>query len=189
MRFSCEPPPRGEPRHAIFFALYPPAEQAAVIAHFTDRMFEAGRLRGPRVARERLHISLNPLGEYPVLPEPFIAQVRDTVASLKRRPFEVVLNRTKSFRNKETRPCVLIGDDGVIGIDGLYSVIHEILTEAGLPRGRARITPHLTLSYEQNELPDDFIEPVSWRVEEFRLIHSPRGESRHNVLGCWPLVE
>ncbi len=186
---SLASPRLEQPRHNIFFALYPPSEISAAICGFTDRMFDAGTLRGPRVARDCLHISLNHLGAFQDLPNWLIDESCETVSKLKVRPFEVVLNRFISFENRNRlRPRVLTGDDGLIGVDGLYQELNAVLGAAGLPHGSQRIArPHLTLSREENALPEDFIEPVSWWVRDFRLIHSPRGESRHNVLGCWPL--
>jgi 2'-5' RNA ligase len=64
------------------------------------------------------------------------------------------------------------------------------LTKAGLPPGHKRgALPHLTLSREADLAPEAFIDPVSWRVQEFCLIDSPQGESRHNILDRWPLAE
>lgn len=190
MRISPSALRGNEPRHNIFFALYPPAETAAHIARFTDRMFDAGTLRGPRIARERLHISLYSLGMYPAPPKELVSQASEAVTKVKRGPFKLALNRLTSFRNRKGRqPRVLSGDDGLIGIDLLSGAIYLTLRLEGLRCSSARISPHLTLSYEKSELPDDFIGPVIWWVDEFHLIHSPYGESRHEVLGRWPLVE
>jgi RNA 2',3'-cyclic 3'-phosphodiesterase len=190
MRSSLSAMPGRAPRHALFFALYPPVETAARISRFADRMFEKGLLRGPRVACERLHISLNGLGTYQAPPNDLVGRASEAASKVKRRRFKLALNRLMSFQNKRgPHPCVLSGDDGLIGIDLLYGAIYLTLRLEGLRCPRERITPHLTLSRETTALPDDFIEPVSWQVDEFRLIHSPYGESRHNVPGCWPLED
>jgi 2'-5' RNA ligase len=174
-------------RHAIFCALYPPDEVAKSIWHFTDLLFEQGVLNGRRVARECLHISLNYLGSYPAPPEPLIVKAADALANVKRPCFKLALNRLISFKNTEFQPRVLSGDEGLIGIDMLYDAIYLSLRKSGLRFPHPRIIPHLTLSRERHVLPEDDIAPLSWRAQEFRLIHSPRGEGRHYVLGSWPL--
>ncbi len=177
-------------KHNIFFALYPSREAADRIVRLTDSLFEAGILRGRRVTRDCLHVSLYGLGCYDAIPSRVIDDVRGIVSHLKMAPFMLGLNAITSFdHNDGWRPCVLTGDDGLYGFDELYDAMHLTLKK-GHPRGRqvARIArPHLTLSWEDILLPDAFIEPVHWTVRDVRLIHSPFGESRHNVLGCWPL--
>lgn len=182
------PASRG-PRHDIFFALHPPLKVANAITCFTDRMFETGILRGPRVACERLHITLNGLGSYSVCPAPLIAKASKAVADLKRPSFKLALNCLRSFDNNPLRPRVMSGDDGLIGIDMLYDEIYLMLRRSGLRFPHPRITPHLTLSRERNLLPEDFIEPVVWPVREFLLIDSLQGQSRHQILGRWQLIK
>jgi RNA 2',3'-cyclic 3'-phosphodiesterase len=179
------------PRHNIFFALYPPPEPAERIGRLTDRLFETGALSGRRVGRPRLHVSLNSLGEHSVLPERLIAHACAAVSQLTVPSFVLALNRVMSFEtNKGLRPRVLTGDDGLIGVFMLHHAIHEALAKAGLMRGREPpILPHLTLSREEGLWPDNFIDPIVWRVRDFRLVHSRHGEGRHNILGRWPLLD
>ncbi len=176
-------------RHNIFFALYPPSDAAGRIAAFADRLFEKDALRGPRVARPRLHITLEPLGGYGALPCPLIERASAAAAKVVRPSFVIAFNRLMSFENtKGPRPLVLVGEDGVIGIDLLRSRVRAALVMEGVrPQGAASFTPHLTLSREKTVLHDDFIDPFVWRARDFRLIHSPYGESRHEVLGRWLL--
>lgn len=177
-------------RHNIFFALYPPPEVAEAIARFSDRLFRDGTLRGPRVGVDRLHISLNGLGAYPQWPEDLVAAAKTAVARVRAPAFWVALNRVMSFENRTgLRPRVLVGDDGVAGVFMLHRQIHEALALAGLiRRAEPSLTPHLTLSRESGLSPDDDVQPWAWRVSEFRLVHSPQGEGRHEVLDRWPLV-
>lgn len=177
-------------RHAIFFALYPPAACAAEIMRLADRQHEDGGLRGRRVARAQLHISLNNLGNYQDLPEASIAHVCAAMVEVAMPPFVLALNRITSFDTRNGfYPRVLTGDDGLIGIIMLYQAIHAVLDRAGVGCGRPRqIQPHLTLSRETSLLPERAIEPIVWRVAEFHLIHSLRGASRHHHLARWPLA-
>ncbi len=173
-------------RHRVFFALYPPREAVSRIVYLNECLFD---LKGSRVAPQRLHISLNCLGDYEALPKPLIASACAVASRLKVRPFKLVLNRIVSFKNNGRHPRVLVGDDGVIGARMLHRSIGEAFREKGVLRGgEPDIEPHLTLSREDHVRPEVFIEPaVTWDVREFRLIHSPQGESRHHVLGRWLL--
>ena len=46
---------------------------------------------------------------------------------------------------------------------------------------------HMTLLYGKRPGGIVPIEPISWRVDEFMLIHSRIGAGRHYVLDRWPL--
>jgi 2'-5' RNA ligase len=82
----------------------------------------------------------------------------------------------------------LRGDDGIAGVYALHDEIHRALAEAGLVRPRAHdFEPHLTLLRDRIAAPEEFIEPVSWRVQEFVLLDSVHGEGRHELLGRWTL--
>ena len=82
----------------------------------------------------------------------------------------------------------LWGDEGVIGVTGLYSAIYRGMRRIDMaPRREPEITPHMTLVYDKAEVPETFIEPISWRVEEFVLIHAVHGEGRFEVVGRVPL--
>jgi 2'-5' RNA ligase len=45
-------------------------------------------------------------------------------------------------------------------------------------------TPHVTLLYDKRSVEEQPIEPISWNVREFALIHSMNG---HTHLARWPL--
>jgi RNA 2',3'-cyclic 3'-phosphodiesterase len=176
--------------HNIFFALYPPPEQARVIWRLADRMSEEQGWRGPRVPRERLHITLNHLGGFPSLPRRLISAAGDAVSQLVMRSFVLAMNRVVSFESRARRsPRVLTGDDGLIGVRLLHGAIQAALAHGGFKHvGPRAITPHLTLARTDGMAPEHFIDPVAWRVREVLLIHSPYGEGRHDVVGRWALA-
>lgn len=171
--------------HAIFFALYPPAERAADIA----RLFEGDGLRGHRVSRERFHVTLNYLGHCACVPEALIVRTCTVISRLEKTTFLFALNKLRSFDTHNGQyPRILAGEDSVIGAELLQEAIHSALAREGLIRGRLQqITPHLTLSYEAVAFSDRYIAPIVWDVADFCLVHSPQGESRHHILGRWPL--
>ena len=119
-----------------------------------------------------------------------ISAASDAVPQLTVRSFVLALNRVVSFESRARRsPRVLTGDDGLIGIYGLYSAIQEALVYGGFRHaGPKSITPHLTLARTDSKTSENFIDPVVWRVREVFLIHSPYGESRHDILDRWALA-
>jgi 2'-5' RNA ligase len=65
----------------------------------------------------------------------------------------------------------------------------SLFRELGLQRMRAGglAMPHMTLFYSGQRIRPVDIEPIRFRVDRFYLIHSERGLTRYNVLGCWLL--
>jgi RNA 2',3'-cyclic 3'-phosphodiesterase len=60
-------------------------------------------------------------------------------------------------------------------------------------RTRAPFTPHVTLAYrEPADATRRFIEPldeaISWTVQDFVLVHSLLGRTRHIALARWALT-
>lgn len=182
--------PRGdEAPHNLFFALRPNQETAALIADLIEALRWRDGFTGPEVTPERLHITLNPLGGHPRLPQGVIARACEAVSRVRMRPFVVALNRVVSFENAgRRRPLVLLGEDGVIGVHALYSAIHSAVADAGLARrSEPGLTPHLTLLRDSRAIAEEYIAPIRWQVREFVLIDSRYGESRHEILGRWRL--
>jgi 2'-5' RNA ligase len=181
---------RSPPLHRLFFTLYPDPATAERISLLAERMRRRHGLKGRPTASERLHISLNSLGLHSALPEQVIAKAVEVAANVRMRPFVVSLDRALSWKSATgKRPLVLVGDEGVAGVFVLYDAIQSTLADAGLMRRRERgIRPHITLLRDRLGAPEEFVDPVMWTVEDFALTHSPYGESRHNVLGRWPLA-
>ena len=62
------------------------------------------------------------------------------------------------------------------------------LGKCGFPyNGRSRFTPHTTLLYGEPITPEESVEAVSWVVNEFVLVHSLVGKTRHIPLARWML--
>lgn len=103
------------------------------------------------------------------------------------RAFTVTLNQVESWKG-DPHLLVLLGDDGVTGVQQLYAAIHKALAMGTMaPRREPEIWPHVSLLWDRAEAPRQFVEPISWMAREFVLLDSPHGEGRHEVLGRWPL--
>lgn len=102
--------------------------------------------------------------------------------------FALTLDRAMSFAGRQW-PLVLLprAGAGEAEIEILYRVLGHALVRAGLGRRlRPRFTPHLTLLYGERGIEEQPIDPITWLVAEFVLIHSVRGEG-HRLLGQWAL--
>lgn len=175
-------------KHVLYFALQPPPEAAAQALALAEDVRRQHRLAGKPYAASRLHVSLNNVGEFKRPPTPVIAKALEAVSDVAVRPFVVEFNRLGTWtRMEDQRPVVLWGDEGVIGANDLYAVLHKALHRVDLaPRRLGEIAPHMTLLYDGAEVPETFVEPVRWRAAEVVLIHAVHGEGRFDVVGRVP---
>lgn len=178
--------------HNIFFAVVPPEGVRGLICRFRDNLCHVHGLKGRPVPRECLHISLHPFGFHDHLPahEVEMAANAGIAAARQTASFDVSLNRVLSWRgNPGRRPLVLLGDEGVFGLDRLRGTLHEALADASLTkRSFEESEPHLTLLRGDNDFPDTIVLEIRWTVRELVLIDSRVGEGRHDILARWPLT-
>lgn len=174
-------------KHVLYFALQPPPE---IAAQALDRLTGRG-VTARAVAAARLHVSLNFVGEFKRPPGPVIDKACEAVEEVFVRRFAVSFNRLATWRSGEAPwPVVLCGDEGVIGVEGLYGALHRALAKATMvPRREAEITPHMTLAHDRAVVDETFVDPVAWRADDFVLIHAVHGEGRFEVVGRWPLQD
>jgi 2'-5' RNA ligase len=134
-----------------------------------------------------LHISLQHIGDYPHLKDRHVFAAMLAARMVSFEPFPITLDRFEAFpsRKPANYPCVLCGN----GTGAIFD-LHRLLALAMLKNGmRAgfEFVPHVTLFYAPFTLPPRMIEPVTFTVREFCLIHSIVGETRYEQLGTWPL--
>jgi RNA 2',3'-cyclic 3'-phosphodiesterase len=84
-------------------------------------------------------------------------------------------------------PLVLYGGDGVAALMAFRKVLAAAVMKVGLGRAQSGFSPHVTLLYGDRKIAEHPVDPVSWTVREFVLVQSLHGESRHILLGRWPL--
>nr|WP_240147911.1 2'-5' RNA ligase family protein [Luteibacter yeojuensis] len=137
---------------------------------------------GKRHDPERLHITLDLVGH----------DVDDTVVSaacyaadtISLPFFHIRFEAAMSF----TGPLVLVGGEGTEPVRKLRTELGCALADRGFKPPRA-YEPHMTLCYDaQRRLAKTPIEPIGFRAEEFVLIKSHVGFSRHEVLRTWRLA-
>lgn len=176
--------------NGLFFAASPSLQAAAQIEqHARDFHRELG-LEGTPLAADQFHITLYYLGAHSGLPQGIVAKATETASSVKVAPFEVTFDYAMSFPGKShSRPLVLCSRKSLAALTAFQQTLRAALKEAGLDNwSQPSFTPHVTLLYDRRGVPDQDIEPVSWTVNEFSLVRSLHGLSRHEPLARWPLV-
>ena len=175
----------------LLFLTYVDPDAAARIARRVPDLRAEHGLRGKPVAQDRLHITLNHLGDHAGLPQDMVALAREAAGTLAMAPFEVEFDRVVSFGGKPTnRPFVLRGS-GLAQLMAFQKALGLAMARTGTRIGKwaePNFTPHVTLLYDNKSVAEQPVEPVRWTVREFVLVHSLQGQTRHEVLGRWPLL-
>lgn len=169
--------------HAWFFALRPGREDASRIAARAGDLLARHGVSGQRLAPDRLHISLDAVGD-DVDAEIVEAACRaaDTVR------FSAVDVRLDGIETYGGPSLVLVGDEGVAGVRALRLALGCALADQGF-RPPTAYGPHMTLCYDPRPAPArTAIEPVVFRATEFALVRSHIGFARHEVVRTWPLA-
>jgi 2'-5' RNA ligase len=130
----------------LFLAAVPDPNTAARIHQLAGILKRAHKFSGKLIAPERLHVSLFFLGG---LSEPDIEAACAAAAEVRAEPFEVLFDRTASFRGKRgSRPFVLVGDDGLQRLESFRRMLGAAMMRSGLRRvANSNFTPHVTLLY------------------------------------------
>ena len=167
----------------LFLAIVPDPATAERIHRLAGVLKRAHRLDGRLIAPDRLHISLFSLTG---LPDRQICAAREAASGVKIEPFEVSFDRTTSFRGGPgNRPFVLVGENGLRGLQSLRQMLAAALTRGGLRRvANTNFTPHVTLLYDARSAEEYPVEPIIWTVAELVLVHSLKG---HQHIARWGL--
>jgi len=172
----------------LFFAIFPDAGTAGRIARLAWELRLRHGFRSRPLAPERFHVSLHHVGDYFALPQEAVAAACATASTVAAPRFKVAFNGAESFRGRpDSRPFVLRGDDGIVGLLMLQQALGAVMEEAGLGHHAGHYTPHLTLMYGDRLVADQPVDPVDWIVREFVLVHSLLGRSRYVRLASFPL--
>jgi 2'-5' RNA ligase len=189
---GLEAPPT--PTDGLFFAVFPDTQTAAGVAKFAQQLCVEARVRSKPLAAGRLHVTLQHLGNFAGgLPQARVDAAMQAGASIRMEPFTVEFDSVVSFAARpRAGPLVLGGGAGVAGLHALHDALAAALRSAGagdaaLP-ATVPYTPHVTLAYGMPWAATRPIEPVSWNVREFALMHSLLGRTRHVALARWRLA-
>jgi 2'-5' RNA ligase len=173
----------------LFFAVFPDPQTADRIVQIARALRGEYKLKGRPLLPARFHCSLYGFGNLAVVSPAVLAKAQEAASLVTASPFRVSFNCARSFSNRPGRhPLVLVGDDGVVGLLRLHSLLCKAMRQVGLrPREHSNFTPHLTLLYDACQIDEQSIEPVGWTVSEFVLVLSLVGKTKHIPLGRWQL--
>lgn len=177
----------------MFFAVLPDEEAKAEIIRIGERFVKSHRLGGSSVDIDRLHVTLTPIGKPDRLRQPLESALLAAAADVQLKEFRITLDSAMRFSNagQDGRfPFVLCADTPTTETAlKLRKALAEAQYAQGLfVAGVSSYLPHVTLLYGQGlEAIEQPIPPIHWMAREFVLIRSFFGQSRHEVMGRWPL--
>jgi 2'-5' RNA ligase len=158
--------------------LRPPPPLARLIEH--DMIWLGPRQRVPVWL---LHITLVALEDWPFHPHQLFEMLKKICDRIRFPLFRVVLDELRGGH----RTVLLRPTETLTALNCFQQLLVMELARAGIAaRANYRFSPHLTLRHIGNT---ELVEPtdVSWQVEEFLLVESLIGETRHEEHGRWPL--
>ena len=131
----------------LFLAAIPDPGTATRIHKLSGVLKRAHQFSGKLIEPECLHVSLFFLGG---LPEQDVRAACAAAADVRMEPFEVLFDRTASFRGKrDSRPFVLVGDKGLQLLTSFRRMLGSAMMRRGLRRvAHTNFTPHVTLLYD-----------------------------------------
>jgi RNA 2',3'-cyclic 3'-phosphodiesterase len=187
--------PSTKPTDRLFFALFPSEETIPQIVKIFQQLRDENGLTGKSLANDRLHVTLHHVGDYAGgLPNGLVEAAQSVAATIAMPAFDVTFDRAMSFAGRpRNRPFVMRGnekhDGGLAALMAFQKTMYLAMCRAGLqgPRANAKFAPHVTLMYDDQGIPEQEVEPVSWLAHDFVLVHSLLGLTRHIHLGRWPL--
>ena len=163
--------------HHLYIMAKPPEEVIQQIAAL-PRM-------SPNRASNLLHMTVQPVLVLEWMPADRADEIRRTIlelcATIDAPSGEVVMNRIVESAHAVTLRGTMHG------AGEFHAAIRAGLGRKGLPLLDYSFAPHVTLSYRPDGCGHEFIEPIRWIVDEFLLVESVVGETRHIELGRWQL--
>jgi RNA 2',3'-cyclic 3'-phosphodiesterase len=138
------------------------------------------------VPARRLHVTCCDLGDFSAAPpQALVDATKAAVGALARPGFQIVFDRVLRFKGNEA--LVMRERDGVTALTEFRDAMSQVLVQAGVPVDSGS-TLHMTLAYGGSGVSEPLAEPVSWRAQDFVLIHSLIGQGQHRHLARWPLL-
>lgn len=167
--------------HRYFFALIPPDQLARQMVQEAVRLDPGAKHQ----RADRVHATIGITDDFPSARPEVAAALLRVGAGVAADPFACQFDRLMAQPghmalrlSRRSRP---MGD--------LFRQIETGMRRAGQKlREGYRHDPHITLSYRGGLACNRLVPGYRWLVDELVLIHSHVGETRHDILGRWPLT-
>ena len=179
-----------EPTDRLFLALFPDASTAAAVAALAADVGKRHRLDSRPHQTDRLHITLVHIGDWAGLPADIVDSTLAAAARVRAAPVDIAMDEVVSFANRRSKPPVVLKSrQRNEALHALRAGIGRELAAVGLGRCvTGTFEPHVTLTYATQNVAAEAVGPIAWTAQEFVLIHSLLGQTRHIPLGRWPLT-
>ena len=191
--FYRDLPVRPKRPERLFYCLFPDAETTARAKRLRARFIHKHRLEGTQLKTERLHVSLQHVGDHKRLRTSLIYAARQAGKAVSMRSFEVTFRFVKSIDGAppidgraRRWPLVLLGEGDALS--DLHKILGAAMEKNGLEAAKD-FMPHMTLSYCSKPIPAQAIEPIRFVVKEFVLVHSELWLTRYNIVDRWLLED
>lgn len=139
--------------------------------------------------KELMHISFVGLGDHDGLPVELVEAACLIGSMVRATPFRVSFDRLSPFGGGA---LVLRAEDGAPEAQAFWQSLTTIIVDSPLkPFVGNSFEPHVTLLRDKVRVPnvrEQAIDPISWTVRDFVLIHSFLGQGRYEVLERWQLT-
>ena len=169
-------------RHRLFFALFPPPLMARRIANWAQARF------GPHAAfvrATRLHLTLDILEDFETFPGEIAERLIEVGKVVAADPFMIELDQVNAGGGTVAlRPRLRNA-----ALQQLADAIADARSNAEIAaRPGYRFNPHMTLAYREAPPFCQMVTPFAWSVQQFVLIHSLLGQTRHEPIASWELT-
>ncbi len=178
--------PAARPLDRLFFAVLPDSQSATEIVRCAHALRKQHAMTSSVQDAGRMHITLQHLGDFVGVPHRIVESASAAAAAVTMAPFDVTFDRAVSFGgDPKALPFVLLGGENT-ALKDFNKALGAAMAKALLPPDKT-FTPHVTILRDRVSAPETPIEPITWKVREFVLIHSLIGQTRHIPLGRWAL--
>ena len=175
--------------HRLFFALWPDESVRDSIEAAAVSLRQAHAPRGRWLGRHRYHLTLQFLGDAPMLREDIAKAATRAANGVRVEGFDMALDVAGSFRNRSI-PWWLGCERTPPALQQLFDALGGALGRNGVRVASGKgLVAHVTVLRDADAaLAATPIAPVRWPVRDFVLVHSVLGrESAYHLLGRWPL--
>ncbi|MCI2245398.1 RNA 2',3'-cyclic phosphodiesterase [Xanthomonas sp. PPL568] len=176
-------------RESLFFALLPDPQTAQAVHRLGQQMCHDRGLHGRALPPERLHVTLQYLGEYAGIPPRLLQQACAAGQALAAAPFALAFDQVVTFDSRaRSRPLVLRGDAEPAPLLALRQALQQQLARHGVAaRADGHYVPHMTLAYVDQALAPQRVPALPWQAASLSLIRSVQGQGRYLHEASWPL--
>lgn len=174
----------------IFFAILAESAIAGPLARKAVDLDRELGLQGWFVPEDHIHISLVGLGDHDGFPQELVEIACRIGSMIVAKPFEVSFDRLSAFGGGS---LVLRGGSGSNpALQEFWRNLTALISDSPLKCFLTKsIEPHVTLLRDEARVPkirERSIDPVSWLVRDFVLIHSLIGKGVYKERGRWQLT-